>query len=673
MMDLQRIKYEAEDLRKKIHYHNWRYYVLNDPVITDYEYDQLMTKLKKLEEKYPEIITPDSPTQRVGGAITGEFPSVEHLPPMLSLDNTYTYEEVLDFDKRVKKLIQQDNIEYAVELKIDGVAVSLKYKDGIFVQGATRGNGQVGDDITGNLKTIKSIPLRLLTEEKSLLNIEVRGEVYMSRNVFEKLNEKREKAGENLFANPRNAAAGSLKHLDPKEVEKRNLDIFIHTPVFSTESIKTHYEGIMKLKEIGFKVTPFIKRVKNIQDAIKICDEWEEKRDDLKFDIDGMVIKVNSFEYHRILGHTNKSPRWAIAYKFPTRQATTKIENIIVNVGRTGKITPVAILTPVPLSGTIISRSTLHNEDEIHRKDIRIGDTVIIEKGGEIIPKVVKVITEKRTGKEKIFKMPETCPVCGSKLVRIEGEADWRCINVACPAQLKRGIEHFASRNAMDIEGLGTVVIEQLVDKELVKDYGDIYYLKKQDIVNLERMAEKSAQNLIGGIENSKKRPLFRLIFALGIRNIGIHSARLLSEHFHSIENLKNARYEDILSIAEMGPITAESVVKFFKEERNLRVLEKLKKAGLNMSEEEKSGEKPFLNKTFVFTGALSNFTRDEAQEIVVRLGGRPSNNVSKKTSFVVVGTSPGSKYKKAKSLGVKIITEEEFIKMLPEKLRRKK
>ncbi len=671
MMVSKKIKEEIKKLREEIHYHNWRYYVLNDPVITDYEYDLLMTKLKKMEEQYPEIITSDSPTQRIGGAITGEFPPVEHIPPMLSLDNTYTYEEVLDFDKRVKKLVNQDEIEYAVELKIDGVAVSLRYKNGIFVQGATRGNGQIGDDITGNLKTIKSIPLRLLTDEKSLLDLEVRGEVYIPRKIFEKLNKEREQAEKNLFANPRNAAAGSLKHLDPKEVAKRNLNIFIHTPVFSTNSIKTHYDAILKLKEIGFKVTPFIKKVKNIQEAIKICNEWESKKGNLAFDIDGMVIKVNSFKYHRILGHTNKSPRWAIAYKFPTKQATTKIRNVIINVGRTGKITPVAILEPVSLSGTTISRSTLHNEDEIRRKDIRIGDTVIIEKGGEIIPKVVKVITEKRTGGEKIFKMPERCPVCGSKLVRIEGEVDWRCINVRCPAQLKRGIEHFASRNAMDIEGLGTVVIEQLVNKKLVADYGDIYYLKKGDVANLERMAEKSAENLIDAIENSKKRPLFRLIFALGIRNIGIHSARLLSEHFYSIDNLKNASYEDILSIPEMGPISAKSIVKFFKEEENVRVLKKLKDAGVNIKEAKSVEKKPFSGKTFVFTGTLSHYTRDEAQEIIARLGGKPSNSISKKTDFVVVGKLPGSKYKKAKSLEVKILTEKEFIKMLPEKLRK--
>ena len=667
----KKIKEEIKKLREEIHYHNWRYYVLNDPVITDYEYDLLMTKLKKMEEQYPEIITSDSPTQRIGGAITGEFPPVEHIPPMLSLDNTYTYEEVLDFDKRVKKLVNQDEIEYAVELKIDGVAVSLKYKNGIFVQGATRGNGQIGDDITGNLKTIKSIPLRLLTDEKSLLDLEVRGEVYIPRKIFEKLNKEREQAEKNLFANPRNAAAGSLKHLDPKEVAKRNLNIFIHTPVFSTNSIQTHYDAILKLKEIGFKVTPFIKKVKNIQEAIKICNEWESKKGNLAFDIDGMVIKVNSFKYHRILGHTNKSPRWAIAYKFPTKQATTKIRNVIINVGRTGKITPVAILEPVSLSGTTISRSTLHNEDEIRRKDIRIGDTVIIEKGGEIIPKVVKVITEKRTGGEKIFKMPERCPVCGSKLVRIEGEVDWRCINVRCPAQLKRGIEHFASRNAMDIEGLGTVVIEQLVNKKLVADYGDIYYLKKGDVANLERMAEKSAENLIDAIENSKKRPLFRLIFALGIRNIGIHSARLLSEHFYSIDNLKNASYEDILSIPEMGPISAKSIVKFFKEEENVRVLKKLKDAGVNIKEKKGVEKKPFSGKTFVFTGTLLHYTRNEAQEIIARLGGKPSNSISKKTDFVVVGKLPGSKYKKAKSLEVKILTEKEFIKMLPEKLRK--
>ncbi len=662
----EHIKKEVEKLRKEIHYHNYRYYVLNDPVISDYEYDQLVKRLEELERQYPELITPDSPTQRIGEEITGEFPTVEHRIPMLSLDNTYNEEEVRDFDRRVRKLLGDEPVEYVVELKIDGVAVSLRYEKGKFVQGSTRGNGKIGDDITSNLKTIKTVPLVLLTDDPDLQNIEVRGEVYMPKHEFERMNREREEEGLPLFANPRNAAAGTLKLQDPKEVAKRGLDIFVHTVAEFPEKVKTHYEALQILKDIGFKVSPYVKLCKNIDEAIEYFNEWVDRRDSLPFEIDGMVLKVNSFDQQRRLGTTIKSPRYAIAYKFPARQATTRIKDIVLQVGRTGVVTPVAVLDPVHLSGTIVSRATLHNEDEIRRKDIRIGDWVIVEKGGEIIPKVVKVIKDKRTGEEKEFRMPEKCPVCGGKLVREEGEVAWRCINVSCPAQIKRSIQHFASRNAMDIEGLGPSLIDQLVDKGLVKDYGDLYYLDPKEVAKLERMGKKSTENLMRAIEKSKTRPLARLIFALGIRHVGIHAAGILAERFKSIDKLKEATFEELASIEGIGPIMAKSIVNFFREKKNLEVLEKLRRAGVKMEEEEKK-EGVLAGKTFVFTGALSKYSRHEAQEKVIALGGKVSSSVSRNTDYVVVGENPGSKYEKAKKLGIKIINEEEFLKMIGE------
>ena len=664
------VRKEVEKLRKEISYHDYRYYVLNDPVISDYEYDMLVKRLKELEEKYPELVTPDSPTRRIGDAITGEFPTVEHRIPMLSLDNTYSQDEVRDFDKRVKKILNTDeDIEYAIELKIDGVAVSLEYRDGKFFRGSTRGNGIIGDEITNNLKAIRTIPLVLFTEEKELMDIEVRGEVYMPRRAFEELNKERERKGEPLFANPRNAAAGTLKNLDPRVVAERKLDIFIHTIPSPPSSLRKHSLSLQKMREIGFKVTPFLEVIKGIENVFPVIEEWNERRKELDFDIDGMVIEVNDFELQRKLGQTEKAPRWAIAYKFPAEQAVTKLKRIELSVGRTGVVTPVAILEPVFISGTTVSRATLHNEDEIRRKDIRVGDYVIVEKGGEIIPKVVKVVKERRTGREKEFVFPDRCPVCGSKLVREEGEAAWRCINVACPAQIKGRILHFGSRNAMNIEGLGDVLVDQIVEKGLVEDYGDLYYLKKQDIASLERMGEKSAENLLKEIEESKKRELERLIFGLGIRHIGKHAARILARRYHSIQNLMNASFEELSEIEGIGPISARSIRQFFDEEKNLRVLDKLRKAGVRMEEEiVEEGEKPLSGKKFVFTGALESMTREEAQQAVLKLGGEVSSSVSRKTDFVVVGKDPGSKYQKALSLGVKILKEEEFLRMIGRK-----
>ena len=660
------IRKEIERLREEIRYHDYRYYVLNNPVISDYEYDQLVKKLEKLEKEYPELITPDSPTQRVGEAYTGEFPPVEHRIKMLSLENTYSEDELKDFDRKVKKFLGSDEeVEYAVELKIDGVAVSLEYRKGKFFRGSTRGNGIVGDEITNNLRAIKSIPLKLLTDEKELFDIEVRGEVFMPRPSFEKLNKEREKMGEPLFANPRNASAGSLKNLDPRIVEKRGLDIFVHTIAEIPKKYKTHFEALSKLREIGFKISPFIKVVRGIEKAFPLIDEWQEKKKELDFDIDGMVLKVNSFELQRKLGYTEKAPRWAIAYKFPAEQRVTKIINIEVNIGRTGTATPVAILEPVFLSGTTVSRATLHNLDEIERKDIRIGDWVMVEKAGEIIPQVVKVVKEKRNGKEKKFVMPKDCPVCGAKLVREEGEVAYRCINVSCPAQVKGRIIHFASRNAMDIEGMGDVLVDVLVNRGLLKDYGDIYYLNRTDLIKLERMGEKSVDNLMNAIEDSKNRPLERLIYGLGIRHVGIHNARIISNIFHSIDSIRKASYEELASIDDIGPVRARSIVEFFNEKSNVNVLDKLRKAGVKIEEKVKEGAKPLAGKKFVFTGALSTMTREEAQDLVISLGGSVSNSVSKKTDYTVVGENPGSKYDKAKSLGVKTISEKEFLKLI--------
>ncbi len=662
----ENIKKEIEKLRELIHYHNYRYYVLNSPEISDYEYDQLYKKLEELEKKYPELVTPDSPTRRIGEALTGEFPTVEHKVPMLSLENTYSLDELIEYEKRLKRIVGFDRkIDYAVELKIDGVAVSLEYENGIFKRGSTRGNGILGDDITNNLKAIKSVPLKIFTDEKELFNIEVRGEVYMPNEVFLEINRKREEDGEILFANPRNAAAGTLKSLDPKIIAERKLDIFIHTIVRMPEKYKTHTECIEKLKKIGFKTTPFIYKISSMDEIKEIIQKWEKERYNLPYGIDGLVIKVDSLNLREELGYTEKSPRWAIAFKFAPERAETKLIKIEPNVGRTGIVTPVAILEPVFISGTNVSRASLYNEDEIKRKDIREGDYVYVEKGGEIIPKVVGVNKSKRTGKEKEFKFPEKCPVCGSKLVKEEDEAHWRCINISCPAQVKGRIIHFASRNAMDIEGLGEVLVNVLVDKGIIKDYGDIYFIKKDELVNIERMGEKSAQNLINAIERSKSRGLDKVIYAIGIRNIGSHAARLLASRFKSMDKFIKADFEELSKIEGIGPVRAESIRNFFGVKENLKVIEKLEKAGVLMEIKESEKKKILEGKRFVFTGTLEKFTREKAKEMVLLLGGEVSDSVSKNTDYVVVGKEPGSKYEKAKKMGIRIINEDEFLKLI--------
>lgn len=657
-----------ESLRKELHHHNRMYYLENQPEISDAEYDALMAELIHLETTYPDLITPDSPSQRVGGEPIEGFASVEHSIPMLSLDNTYSREEVFAFDKRVRKALPHpEDMDYVVEPKVDGVAVSLRYQNNVFVQGSTRGNGLVGDDITANLRTIRTIPLRLQGDTIPIL--EARGEVYMPRSAFEKLNEGKEAAGDEPFANPRNAAAGSLKLLDSRISAQRKLDIVIHSlGEVNGVSFPTHFEFLATIRELGLKVNQGYRRCKGIESVMDYCEEWEEKRDALPYEIDGMVIKVNRIELHDILGATSKNPRWAVAFKFKARQASTVLKDIAVQVGRTGILTPVAILEPVPLGGTLISRATLHNADEIKRKDIRIGDTVLIEKGGEVIPKVAMVVRTKRTGKEKTFTMPQRCPVCASDVVKVEGEIALRCGNIACPAQLKNRLKHFASRGALDIEGLGEVLIEQLVDKRLVHDVGDVYILQLETVAGLERMAHKSAQNLMEAIEKSKQKDFSRVVFGIGIPYVGSRAADLLARQFPSMDILSHASAEELEATSEIGPRTADSIVHFFHQDENQNVIEKLKAAGVSMASEKPTAslrDGRFSGKTFVLTGVLENMTRHQAEEEIKRRDGKVSTSVSRKTDYVVVGENPGSKYDKAVALNVNTLTEKQFADML--------
>ncbi|MCX7917937.1 MAG: NAD-dependent DNA ligase LigA [bacterium] len=658
-------KERIEELVKLINYYNYMYYVENNPVISDYEYDQLYKELLELEEKFPQYKLPDSPTQKVGGKPLEEFKTVEHKIPMLSMDNTYSDEELIEFDAKIKRMVDVRDVDYVVELKYDGVAVSLHYKNGEFFLGVTRGDGFRGDDITENLRTIKTLPLKIKYKEP----IEVRGEVYMRKDDFEKLNKERKEKGEVLFANPRNATAGSLKLLDPKLVAQRNLQIFIYQG-FLNNGPKTHWEVLEFLKNIGFPVSPYRKHCKNIKEVIEYCNEWQDKRFSLPYNIDGMVIKVNSLDLQKNLGTTTKSPRWAVAYKFPAEQVSTIVKDVIVQVGRTGTLTPVAILEPVLVSGTTVSRATLHNFDEIKRLGVKIGDRVFVEKSGEIIPKVVKVIPEVRKGNEKDIQIPTECPVCGSKVVKDREEVAIRCPNIRCPAQVKERIIHFASRDAMDIEGLGEKWVNIFVDNKLLSDYGDIYYLKYEDLIKLERMGDKSVRNLLEAIEKSKTRPFANLIYALGIRHIGIHASEILADEFTSIDEIKKASLEKLSSIPEIGPIMAESIKDFFSNEENLKVIEKLRKAGVKMEREKIEEKKEILaGLTFVITGTLKNYSRNEIQNYIKKLGGKVTNSVSKNTDYIICGSEPGSKLEKGRALGIKIISEEEFEKLVKERM----
>ena len=661
---------DIEKLRNLIREHDYKYYVENKPQISDYKYDILMQRLIKLEKENPALITQDSPTQRVAGQPIKEFTTVRHKTPMLSIENTYSPQELRDFDKRIRKNLPDEKIEYVAELKIDGVSVSLLYENGIFKQGSTRGDGLYGDDVTLNLKTIKAIPLHLRSVQGDFPRvIELRGEVYLDQQNFSRLNKEKKKNGEEVFANPRNAAAGSLKLLNPQIVAKRKLSIWLHGLGYLEKKgeFPQSQDGFLKkLSKMGLRINPNFKLCSSVEEVLKYCNYWEKKRKDLDYDTDGMVIKINSFARQRKLGATSRSPRWVIAYKFSPEQAVTQIKEIKNQVGRTGVLTPVAILEPIPLAGSKISRATLHNYDYIKEKDISVGDKVVIEKAGEIIPEVIRVVRKKQ-GRKK-FSPPRVCPdpACNSKLVKLGDEVALRCPNAACPAQLKMRIKHFASRKAMDIEGLGEAIINQLVDKGLLRNFADIYLkLNQEKLENLERMGEKSAQNLLQGIEDSKNRGFPKLIYALGIRHIGEHSAEILAERYPSFEGLKKADIEELMAIFEIGEIGAQSVYNFFHNKQNLEILKKLEDAKVIKSHQVTRSPghqlKTLQGKKFVFTGSLEKYTRFEAEDLVKKLGGSISSSLSKNTDYVVVGKDPGSKYAKAKELNVKILTEKEF------------
>jgi DNA ligase (NAD+) len=657
---------KIEQLRKDILRHDHLYYVKDQPEITDREYDRLMQDLKDLEAKHPQWITPDSPTQRVGGAPSEGFDSVVHKSPMLSLDNTYNVDELRDFHNRVVKNLGTEEVEYVVELKIDGLGVSLAYEDGLLVRGATRGDGKTGEDITANLKTIRSIPLSIPMQKSGYRSMEVRGEVYMDRTGFDALNSKREEEGEVPFVNPRNAAAGSLRLLDSRITASRPLNIWVYAlGHFEGPAFKSHFEMLKAMGELGFRTNPNTQLCKSFDDIQKMIDTWQEKQATLDYDVDGLVIKVNSIAAQNKLGSTNKHPRWAAAFKYEAEEAETVVEDIRVQVGRTGAITPVAELTPVFVSGSTVSRATLHNEDEIARLDVRVGDRVVIIKAGEIIPKVIRVLDKERKGRPPKFKMPKICPECDSKIERPEGEAVWRCVNATCPAQLKERLLHFASRNAMDIDHLGTAIVDQLVDTGKVKSFYELYDLQLEDVSTLERMAEKSAENLIGAIAKSKKAGLARLVHGLGIRHVGQRVAQVLAQTYGSMDALAKAPYEDLEAIDEIGPRIAESIREFFGEKHNKKELCKLKQHKLVMTEEKKAGGGSLEGKQFVLTGTLENMTRDEAKRKIIEAGGRVTSSVSAKTDYVVVGTDPGSKLTKAQKLEVKVLTESELQKLL--------
>lgn len=665
-------KKRIEELRELINYHNYRYYVLNDPVISDAEYDELMRELMELEEQFPEFITPNSPTQRVGAPPREEFGTVEHRLPMLSLQDARNEDELREFDRRVKRALglpMDAKIEYACEPKFDGLSCEITYIDGEYTQASTRGDGIRGEDVTPNARTIKSIPMKLILKkgETPPTRVDIRGEVIMKKKDFEKLNAELLKKGEKIFANPRNAAAGSLRQLDPNITAQRKLD-FISWGIGYYEGIefKTHWEVLEKISQWGFKTAQPRKLAKGIDEVIEYYRKMESIRDDLEYELDGIVVKVNDLSLWDRLGTTTRSPRYAIAGKFKPRQKTTRIKDVVFQVGRTGIVTPVAILEPVEVGGVIVSRATLHNFDEVKRLGVMIGDKVLVQRAGDVIPDIVKVIKEERTGNEKPIIPPTHCPVCGAELVR-EG-AYLKCINISCPARLKGALRHFASRRAMDIEGLGEKVANQLVDKGMVKDVADIYYLTKEDLLKLEGFADKSAENLLNAIERSKDTTLARFIYALGIPNVGEYTAKLLADRFGTLENLMKATKMDLLSIPGIGPETAESVYKFFKEPRNVEVIEKMLKAGVNPKGKPREEVKtPFTGKKVVFTGALSSMSRDEAKALVEEFGGIPSNSVSRNTDLVVVGENPGSKYQRALQLGIKIINEEEFLRMVEE------
>lgn len=658
-------KERIKELRATLEYHAKKYYDEDKPEITDYEYDMMMNELKSLEKQFPELIDKESLTQKVGGHVKEGFKQVEHEVPLQSLQDVFSYDELRDFDDRVKKQLHDGgaNLKYVVETKIDGLSMAIEYKDGKFVRAATRGNGLIGEDVSANALTIKSIPKEL----KEPINIIVRGEVFIGSKEFEKLNEEREVLGQSLFANARNAAAGSLRQLDSKITKTRPLDIFIfNVQKLENNSFNSHYEQLNYLDKLGFNVNPVKILCNNIDDAIEAITKIGEDRENLSFGIDGAVIKVDNLDYREELGTTFKTPRWAIAYKYPPEQKETLLKDIICQVGRTGAITPMAILEPVKVAGSTISKTTLHNEDFIKEKDLKIGDRVIIQKAGDVIPEVVEAVKSKRTGEEKEFVMPKVCPVCGAPTIREDGEAVTRCTGIECSAKALRNIVHFASKEGMEIDGLGYSIIEQLLDRKLINNIADIYSLKLEDVASLKKNGKKFAQNLIDAIEKSKSNDLFKLITGLGIRHIGAKSAKNLARKFRTMDNLMNVSIEELSVQNDVGEITAKSIYEFFREEQSIDLINKLKLAGVNMeSLEEENTDNRFEGKTFVLTGALSKYSRDEASDIIEKLGGKTSGSVSKKTSYVLAGEDAGSKLTKAQNLGVTVITEEEFEEMI--------
>ncbi len=658
------------ELKTEINYHNYRYHVLDDPVISDADYDRMFKELQELETRHPALVTPDSPTQRIGAAPLKEFKTVTHSTPMLSLANCFTDEEVLEFDRRVKKLLQMKSgeIEYCAEAKLDGVAVELVYQRGSFMVGSTRGDGDRGEDVTANLKTIRSVPLQLLASADLPVpdRLEVRGEVFLARKEFVALNRQREQRGEAPFANPRNAAAGSLRQLDPRITASRPLDILCHG--FGRVKgmvLDTHLNGLERLGRLGLRVNPLRYKCAGIGEVLQCYRTILEKRVDLPYEIDGVVIKVNDCGLQNRAGTIARSPRWAIAYKFAARQETTVIRDIAVQVGRTGVLTPVAIMDPVKVGGVEVSRATLHNQDEIVSKDIRIGDTVVVQRAGDVIPQVVSVVVSERTGKEKRFSMPSRCPVCSAQVYKSEDEAAHRCLGFSCPAKLKEALKHFASKNAMDIDGLGDKLIGQLVDKNVVRDAADLYYLRMEDLLSLERMAEKSARNILAAVEKSRDAGLERLIYALGIRHVGEHTAKLMVKHMGSMERLMKADADTLLQIREIGTEVAGSVVRFFQQQANVATIMRLQKAGVSFEAAARQSGSALEGMTFVFTGTMQEYTRQEATRLVEQRGGKVASAVSDKTTYVVAGADPGSKLNKAGSLGIKIISEEMFKSML--------
>ncbi len=664
-MDLQTAEKRIEEISSQLNHYGYEYYVLDKPSVPDAEYDQLMQELLELEEQFPQLKTADSPSVRVGGTVLDVFEKVEHRTPMLSLGNAFNEQDLKDFDRRIRQAVG-DDFSYVCELKIDGLAVSLRYEDGLFIQGATRGDGTIGEDITANIKTIKSVPLRL----REIVSMEVRGEAYMPKRSFEALNQARAERGEELFANPRNAAAGSLRQLDPKIAASRRLDVFLYGigNISENSGIDSHSEGLDYLDRLGFKTNQERRKCSSIDEVIDYVNSWVEKRPHLAYEIDGIVIKVNSYAHQAALGTTAKSPRWAIAFKFPAEEVVTTLLDIELSVGRTGVITPTAILEPVKVAGTTVQRASLHNEDLIREKDIKLGDKVVVKKAGDIIPEVVNVLADQRTGEEVEFHMPTHCPECESELVRLEGEVALRCINPKCPAQLREGLIHFVSRVAMNIEGLGEKVISQLFLEKLIEDVADIYKLTREQLLALERMGEKSATNLIKAIENSKENSLEKLLFGLGIRHVGAKAAKTLAQQFGTMDKLAQASKDDLLAINEIGDKMADSIVAYFEKEEAVELINELAAAGVNM---EYKGARPvaadesdsiFAGKTVVLTGKLEQLSRNEAKDKIEALGGNVAGSVSKKTHLVIAGEDAGSKLTKAQELGIEVWDEEKLL-----------